>query len=130
MLDCRAKLVVIVTDCCANFMQSGVGDQVAVVIKSQQAGGQVSSVLGDLLLRHRGLVDITACRKGAVTWSDTVNGGHFTKALTSACSRAGPYGNSRYLEGFTTWGRFFTTVTMYAMQMPQRVAPYSFSKLN
>lgn len=120
----RPGLGVVITDCCANQTPSAgeVGEPTAVA-RPQQAAGP--SPLSDLLLYQRGLVDLTACRPGEVTWCDPYRGGHFTAALLDALDEGGNLPPGRPL----TWGAYFAVVRA-SRHLPYRVRPVANSTLN
>lgn len=126
VLACNPGLAVIITDCCANYMESMSAEdaQASVLLRPQRRATDGKSPLGDLLLHHRGVIDLSACAAGKVTWCDPFNGGHFTRAMIDCLEADGARGE------FTTWGGYFGQLEAAALRFPKRVAPVSHTRLN
>jgi hypothetical protein len=114
------RLVVVMTDCCANFIDV----DVAVAWDSQPPQPEP---LTDLLLRHSGVVDITSSHTGLPS-RGTSDGGLFTLAFCRALHSANGKELDENQDGFVSWGEFFLTVgteTMHSalkrhrLQIPQ-----------
>jgi hypothetical protein len=104
MLQHRPGLMVIITDCCSNVhrLPKRPPSPDAELAPKRPT---VSPVLRDLLLRHRGVVDVTAST-GNASFGDDEAGGIFTRTLGRLLESSFPQLDTNH-DGFLEWSEFF-----------------------
>ena len=103
MLEHGPRLAVLLTECCANYVQALRG-------AAAMGGGDEESlsrgeVLNHLLLKHRGVVNITASKIGKYAFT-TSKGGIFNFALTRLIEDP-PQKLDRNHDGRVDWNEFY-----------------------
>jgi hypothetical protein len=124
MLAKKARLVVLITDCCADFPRCGVdvprdadrceqpltlttGEPSAPAIAKHAVRRQPpGETLRQLFFHHRGIVDISACQIGKQAFSRNNVGGYFTLSLV-ALLHAPHQVFARNANGVVSWSSFF-----------------------
>ncbi len=101
----RARLVVLWTDCCSTTQVP-----VGVAQRPPPPPGPESKLLVNLLLQHRGVVDLNASSPGQAAWGDTVHGGLFTFALTESLKPEQFAAMDTDRDGFVGWSEFVPAV--------------------
>jgi hypothetical protein len=109
----RPRLIVLLTDTCADVpgekaynSKSGKLPRKAVSRSADDALVEDDGpILPYLLLRHRGVVDVNAARKGFYSWGDALTGDYFTRALGKLLNQPA----SRFTggQGRPTWRDFY-----------------------
>lgn len=105
----RARLNVILTDCCSNIV-SLPPVVAAPMLPPEAAPPLIAPLLRQLFLEHRGTVCITAASPGESAWGDNDTGGYFTASLTNRLrmSDPGPYDENG--DGFVGWNEIFPSI--------------------
>jgi hypothetical protein len=103
----RARLGVILTDCCASLVRPRKEPPAPGAAAPQP---KVSPMLRCLVLEHRGIVDVTSSSYGQISWSRQGSGGLFTSALATALGTWEIDGFDLDKDGFVTWAEVFEQV--------------------
>lgn len=101
MLETKPGLVVILTDCCSNRYELKKRNRDVWESTHRES----NPVLQDLLLRHRGIVDITAT-SGNEAFGDEHQGGVFTRTLGRLLNTRAADLDTNH-DGFVDWKEFF-----------------------
>jgi hypothetical protein len=124
----RPRLVVLLSDCCANYsIGTGVAaptSRLQLILDDKEAGkgpkrkraddgarqNTLKTVRGEtfrqLLFRPRGVADITSCEVGKVAFSSPARGGYFTTTLTALLGADGDRFEAE-ADGAVGWAGFF-----------------------
>jgi hypothetical protein len=103
----RARLSVLLTDCCSSLVKPQKEPPMA---GAQAPQARVSPILRCLLLQHQGVVDLTSSSLGEASWSRQGTGGLFTSALSSAMGSWDVDEFDTNKDGFATWTEVFDYV--------------------
>jgi hypothetical protein len=103
----RARLSVLLTDCCSSLVKPR---KEPPVMGAPAPVAKVSPMLRCLLLQHSGVVDLTSSSYGEASWSRPGTGGLFTAALTTAMGSGGIEEFDTDKDGFVTWTEVFEWV--------------------
>ena len=95
------RLVVLLTDCCSTY----VGKTALYAMPLPDP-----SVWRDLFFRHRGLVDVTAARRGQVAVGDEMLGGIFTWAVAQALTMTPRAGLDRDRNGIVSFAELLPEI--------------------
>ncbi|MFO0958618.1 MAG: caspase family protein [Isosphaeraceae bacterium] len=107
----RARLNVILTDCCSNIVVlPPAGVAAAPMASAPQTPPLVDPLLRQLFLEHRGTVCITAASPGESAWGDNDLGGYFTASITSSLRFGDPKGYDNNGDGFAGWDEVFPEI--------------------
>ena len=108
----QPRLSIILTDCCSSLVKRREEPPTigAPPPTDPAPARQVSPILRCLLLRHRGVVDLTSSSYGEASWSSQGTGGLFTSALTHALGSWGVEPFDRDKDDFVTWTELFEHV--------------------
>jgi hypothetical protein len=85
MLDVKAGLAVLLTDCCSDHISRAQLQSRGPAAKN--ATTEIQPAFRRLFFEERGLVDITASMTGFYAWSDNENGGIFTRTIYNVLLR-------------------------------------------
>jgi hypothetical protein len=105
--------MVLLTDTCADVPGEKVHNdksgrlprKVASRSLAEAPGAGDAGILRHLLLRHQGVVDVNAARKGFYSWGDALTGDYFTRALGNLLDQPA----SRFTAGKNrpSWSDFY-----------------------
>ncbi|MDR3636243.1 MAG: caspase family protein [Isosphaeraceae bacterium] len=109
----RARLNVILTDCCSSLVKS---QPPAPGMGAPPAVPEVSPMLRSLLLQHRGTVDLTSSSFGEPSWGRQGLGGIFTSVLTQVMGawEIEPFDKDK--DGLVSWTEVFELVRQGTQQ--------------
>jgi hypothetical protein len=128
MLAKKTRLVVLISDCCADYgssrenprKDSGIKGDEPLVIGDNESIGQPTGrhgyrhhapgeTLRQLLFHHQGIVDVTSCQIGKQAFSNKHVGGYFTLSLV-ALLLAPPDRFQMEPYGVVSWSSFFVVL--------------------
>src|SRR5436190_662422 len=111
----KAGLVVVLTDCCANFVKLSYTPRKTGLPE----GKDLSPVFRHLFFLNRGVADINATSPGDVSWGDNVRGGLFTYTLCGALMT--PFSRlKKDKNGNLTWAVFYPQLRTHTANYFQR----------
>jgi WD40 repeat protein len=116
LLGKQARLLAIMTDCCAKRVDF---DSLRSAASLQAAQRDKWRVLRNLFLEQKGLIDVQSSQEGVVSWGGA-NGSMFTTALCKMLLKPAEALDTNK-DGFVDWKEFFTSVRAQTLAIFQQV---------